>query len=330
MKILHFIHSESYGGIEQHVKELGAFQRNSHEVVIICNEFLSQYFIDDFKISIVKNFSRHNYFYLFSLYKVINKINPDIVHTHGSKTTSIYSKIKNFIKASHISTIHNIKTNVKIYNRADHVIAVSNQITKGLDNFSVVTNWIDFNVDEIISNLKKEDHALAVGRFEKAKGFDLLIKSWGNIERELVIIGDGSEYQVLDKLIQDMHLGHKITLKNFLSYEDILKEFAKAKVFILSSRNEGGPRVAIEALALKTPVLSTKVGHMSSIFPEEMLVEPNNQKKLKEFLELYVDNIDSLNQESIFKYVREEFSLKNQASKIDEIYKQTLGFKNYS
>lgn len=326
MKILHFVSSESYGGIEQHVKELSAFQKTTHEVIIICNEFLSQYFVDEFRVSIVKNFSRHNYFYLFSLYKAINAHNPDIVHTHGSKTTSIYSKIKNFIEASHISTIHNIKSNVKIYNKADHVIAVSNEIIKGLDNFSVVTNWIDFNIEKIISNLNKENHALAVGRFEKAKGFDLLIKSWENIERELVIIGGGSEYEALEKLIKDMNLSHKITLKNFLPYEDILKEFAKAKVFILSSRNEGGPRVALEALALKTPVLSTKVGHMSSIFPEEMLVEPNNQKKLKEFLELYVDNIDSLNQESIFKYVREEFSLKNQASKIDEIYKQTLGF----
>ena len=326
MKILHFVSSESYGGIEQHVKELSAFQKSTHEVIIICNEFLSQYFVDEFNVSIVKNFSRHNYFYLFSLYKAINAHNPDIVHTHGSKTTSIYSKIKNFIEASHITTIHNIKSNVKIYNKADHVIAVSNEITKGLDNFSVVTNWIDFNIEEIISNLNKENHALAVGRFEKAKGFDLLIKSWENIERELIIIGDGSEYGTLEKLIKDMNLSHKITLKNFLPYEDILNEFAKAKVFILSSRNEGGPRVALEALALKTPVLSTKVGHMSSIFPEEMLVEPNNQKKLKEFLELYVDNIDSLNQESIFKYVREEFSLKNQASKIDEIYKQALGF----
>jgi glycosyltransferase involved in cell wall biosynthesis len=326
MKILHFVSSESYGGIEQHVKELSAFQKSTHEVIIICNEFLSQYFIDEFKVSIVKNFSRHNYFYLFSLYKAINAHNPDIVHTHGSKTTSIYSKIKNFIEASHISTIHNIKSNVKIYNKADHVIAVSNEITKGLDNFSVVTNWIDFNIEEIISNLNKENHALAVGRFEKAKGFDLLIRSWENIERELLIIGNGSEFETLEKLIKDLNLSHKITLKNFLPYEDILNEFAKAKVFILSSRNEGGPRVALEALALKTPVLSTKVGHMSSIFPEEMLVEPNNQKKLKEFLELYVDNIDSLNQESIFKYVREEFSLKNQASKIDEIYKQTLGF----
>ena len=243
MKIVHFINSESYGGIEQHVQELGTYQKNTHEVIIVCNKFLSKYFINDFKVSIVKNFSRHNYFYLFGFYNVIRSINPDIVHTHGSKTTSIYSKIKNMLKASHISTIHNIKTNVKIYNKADHVIAVSDGITEGLNNYSVVTNWINFDVNEIISNINKEEHALAVGRFEKAKGFDLLIKSWENIQRKLLIIGDGSEYETMDKLIKHMNLAHKITLKKFMSYEDILKDFAKAKVVILPSRNEGGPRL---------------------------------------------------------------------------------------
>ena len=53
-----------------------------------------------------------------------------------------------------------------------------------------------------------------------------------------------------------------------------------------------------------------------------MLVEPNNQQKLKDFLELYVDDIDTINQKSIFEYVLEEFSLENRALKIDEIYKK--------
>ena len=179
-----------------------------------------------------------------------------------------------------------------------------------------------FNVNNI--EVEKNDNNSSKQMADKAiqKGFDLLIKSWENIQRKLLIIGDGSEYETMDKLIKHMNLGNKITLKKFMPYKDILKEYAKAKVFILPSRNEGGPRVALEALALNTPVLSTKVGHMSSIFPEEMLVEPNNQQKLKEFLELYVDDIDTINQKSIFEYVLEEFSLENRALKIDEIYKK--------
>ena len=68
------------------------------------------------------------------------------------------------------------------------------------------------------------------------------------------------------------------------------------------------------ALALETPVLATNVGLMSSIFPNELLVEPNNQKKLQKFLEMYVDEIDLFNQKSIFEYVLEIFSIENQIS----------------
>jgi glycosyltransferase involved in cell wall biosynthesis len=166
---------------------------------------------------------------------------------------------------------------------------------------------IDFDPDEIISRTRKENHALAVGKFEKVQGFDLLIRSWVNIKRELIIIGDGPEYKTLKELIKSLNLDNKINLKNLMPRENFLQELAKAKVYILSSIDDSGTQNALEALVLKTPVLSTNVGCMDSIFPDELLVKPNNQAMLKEFLERYVDNIDFINQKSIFEYVLEEF-----------------------
>jgi hypothetical protein len=46
---------------------------------------------------------------------------------------------------------------------------------------------------------------------------------------------------------------------------------------------------------------------MDSIFPDELLVKPNNQAMLKEFLDRYVDHVNFINQKSIFEYVLEEF-----------------------
>ena len=166
---------------------------------------------------------------------------------------------------------------------------------------------IDFDPDEIISSTRKENHALAVGKFEKVQGFDLLIKSWVDIKRELIIIGDGPEYKTLKELIKSLNLDNKINLKNLMPRENVLQELAKAKVFIFSSIDDNGTQTALEALALNTPVLSTSVGCMGSIFPDELLVKPNNQAMLKEFLDRYVDDIDFINQKSIFKYVLEEF-----------------------
>lgn len=171
-----------------------------------------------------------------------------------------------------------------------------------------------FKNSEIVSNVKKQNHALAIGNFEKVNGFDLLIKSWKNVERKLIIIGDGSDFAYLEKLIKDLDLTNKITLKKSIPHKNILHELAKAKVFIFPSREDSNSSLAIEALALKTPVLATNVGPMSSIFPNELLVEPNNQKKLQKFLEMYVDEIDLFNQKSIFEYVLEIFSIENQIS----------------
>ena len=93
---------------------------------------------------------------------------------------------------------------------------------------------------------------------------------------------------------------------------------------IISSINEGGPRVALEALFLNIPVLSTNVGHMNQIFPNEFLAEKNNVASLTKLLEDYVDDIDLLNQDAIFEYVKDEFSIKEKARQTLDIYKDIL------
>ena len=54
----------------------------------------------------------------------LNKISPDIVHTHGSKTTSIIKSINNNAY-KHVATVHGIKKNSKVYECADFIIGVS-------------------------------------------------------------------------------------------------------------------------------------------------------------------------------------------------------------
>lgn len=78
-------------------------------------------------------------------------------------------------------------------------------------------------------------------------------------------------------------------------------------MYICSSRHEDGIRIVLESLNVKTPVLSTNIANINSIFPDEFLSAPNNLYSLKSFLEKYVDSIDLINQESIFEYVSEEF-----------------------
>ena len=78
-------------------------------------------------------------------------------------------------------------------------------------------------------------------------------------------------------------------------------------MLIISSRSEGGPRVALEALYQEIPVISTNVGHMAEILPKELLAEPDNLESLKDLVETYVGN-ENYSQDSIYEYVKQEFS----------------------
>jgi glycosyltransferase involved in cell wall biosynthesis len=159
---------------------------------------------------------------------------------------------------------------------------------------------------------------------EKIKGFDLLISSWINIKSDLIIVGSGKEKENLVKLINEKNLSNKITIIDDVNRSELSKYYNNASVLIVSSRDEGGPRVALEALYLEIPVLSTNVGHMSLILPRELLAEKNNHESLQDLLETYVDDINLLNQDAIFEFITNEFSIEEKISQIKEVYDSLL------
>ena len=321
MKVVHLVLSEDFAGIEQHVDELLSNLKDL-SITLICNKSIASHFNQNISIHEIDNMGRRSLFKKYKLKRLLKTINPDIVHTHGSKTASIISSInKGLFK--HVATVHGVKKNKSVYESADYVIGVSDHVLDGIKTKSkVITNWWFPELKKLSS--KQNKYALAVGRLEKVKGFDLLISSWVNIETNLIIVGSGKEKKNLLKLIGKYNLDKKIKIIDGVNRSQLEDIYSNASMLIVSSRNEGGPRVALEALYLEIPVLSTNVGHMNKIFPEELLAQRDNQLSLQELLEEYVDNIEILNQSAIFKYIEEEFSVKAKVSEINEVYKSLL------
>ncbi len=317
MKIVHLVLSDNFAGIEQHVNELLS-DNSLNKSILICNKSISNNFGKNIKTFVIKNIGRRSLWGKYKLKKLLKQIDPDIVHTHGSKTTSIISSInKNNFK--HVATVHGIKRNKKIYEKADLVIGVSKKAIEGIKNKSVViTNW--WHPELVKFDLKKNDYALAIGRLEKVKGFDLLIASWKNIKTKLVIIGSGQEKQNLINLIDQNNLSTRIKIIDDMPRDELISFYKNASVLIISSRDEGGPRVALEALFLEIPVISTDVGHMSNILPNEVLAKKNDKESLTELLETYIDNIELLNQDAIFEYITNDYSIEKKVSEIIRCY----------
>ena len=316
MKIVHLVLSESFAGIEQHVDEILS-TLDSNDAFLICNKSIANFFNQKINIKKIKNFSRHSFFGKYKLRKLLKELNPDIVHTHGSKTTSIINSIKkNYM---HVATVHGVKKNKKVYEKCDLTIGVSSKTIEGIKNNSIIiSNWWNPKLKKPL--IKKNTYALAVGRLEKVKGFDLLISSWINIKTNLVIVGSGKEKENLLDIVDENNLSKNVEIVDEVDRECLISYYENASVLVVSSRDEGGPRVALEALYLEIPVISTDVGHMSQILPKELLAEKNNQSALQDMLEKYVDNIHLYNQKAIFNFVETEFSIEEKIQELNDAY----------
>ena len=234
MKVVHLVLSEDFAGIEQHVDELLSNLKDL-SITLICSKSIASHFNQNISIHEIDNMGRRSLFKKYKLKRLLKTINPDIVHTHGSKTASIISSINKGV-FKHVATVHGVKKNKSVYESADYVIGVSDHVLDGIKTKSkVITNWWFPELKKLSS--KQNKYALAVGRLEKVKGFDLLISSWVNIETNLIIVGSGKEKNNLLKLIDKYNLDKKIKIIDGVNRSQLKDIYSDASMLIVDRKS---------------------------------------------------------------------------------------------
>jgi len=156
-----------------------------------------------------------------------------------------------------------------LYPRAGLVISPSTAIAEELwrdfgvpaDLIGIVYNPVDSaSLRAAVTDARRHPgqgrRFVAVGRLSTQKGFDRLIDAMRGVpDGHLTILGEGPQRSMLEKRINDRGLQGHVSVPGF--DPSAASWIAGADALLLSSRWEGLPNVALEALACGTPVIAT-------------------------------------------------------------------------
>ena len=213
----------------------------------------------------------------------------DIVHYHNTGP-GFFIPLLVFSRAKVVFTYHNVSYTQKKWNPAakrflslsekvslnnsDFVIFISEVIKSQMlnkytvNNFKVIFNGVcqpDISVqaDYLDSlGLEKQKYAVAVGRFLEEKGFDYLIRSFRktNIsDYKLVLAGDTDYPTDYSKKLKALAAENEVILTGFIKGEKLNQIFSHAKLFIMSSFEEGLPIALLEAMSYNNDVLVSNI-----------------------------------------------------------------------
>ena len=156
-----------------------------------------------------------------------------------------------------------------------------------------------------LENAKKEYGILendfvigSVGRMlqDANKRFSDLIKAFAEFSKgkknaKLLLVGDGSEKEGYEKLVNELGISNQVIFAGYQS--DVSLFYQMMDVFALVSTHESFGLVLAEAMLNKLPVIATRVGGMKYIVEDQetgFLVEPFHVQEIKEKKEiLYLD-----------------------------------------
>ena len=226
------------------------------------------------------------------LAKVIREERADIVFSTIPNYNTIailgnllsFTGVKNIVReAAYLggTTTSNLKLRIYglLYKFSSKVIALSNGVKENIihrykvkpEKIEVIYNPVD--IDRINHNINEgkiaEKHQaifngegkvlITAGRLVNDKDQQTLIRAFAEVSRrinvKLVILGEGELEMELKSLAEELQVAERVFFVGFQQNPYIY--FAKADVFVLSSKREGFGHVLAEALATGTPVVST-------------------------------------------------------------------------
>ncbi|WP_440906407.1 glycosyltransferase family 4 protein (plasmid) [Catenovulum sp. SX2] len=261
-----------------------------------------------------------------------------VIHTHGYKAGILGKLFCAVYKVKCVSTYHAGEWGqgwVKLYNAVDcalaplaaHNFAVSANIQNRLPGKSeLFANFVMSQSSSEVSTqvLNSEIKACFIGRLSHEKGPDIFVQVAKNLQQlgfnqcQFDMYGAGAVHFAQEQLPQNCQI------KGFCSNTE--KLWAQYNVLIISSRAEGLPMVAIEAMLHGCMVICTPVGQLPHIIQSNqtgLLAKSTDAEALTDCLQLYMQLSETEKKtivQNAYELASEIFSGKQQLKQLLKAY----------
>jgi len=287
MKVMHVLNSRIYSGAEKVVCQIIKSFRDDVEMVYcspdseIVRQMLSEQDV---------TFLPMEKMCTAELKRVIREQKPDLIHAHDMRA-SFFSALC-CGKIPLVSHIHNNAYDARGLSpktiayllagfRAKHILWVSNSSFEGYafhklfaKKSSVLYNIID---TEAIFDKKAQDgntydyDMIYVGRLTFQKDPQRLMRLCARLKErkpdlKVAIVGTGELEEEAKALCRELNIQENVQFLGFQS--NPIKMVHDSKAMVLTSRWEGTPMCALEAMALGTPVVSTPSDGMKDLIDD--------------------------------------------------------------
>lgn len=129
-------------------------------------------------------------------------------------------------------------------------------------------------------NLPSGKLLVSVARLTPVKGVDIALAALHLLpDAHLIVIGDGPQRAALEAAAPH----GRVTFTGPLPHEDVLRHLRAADIYVLSSRTEGLSHTLLEALAVGTPAIASRVGGNPEVITDGvdgLLIPPDDPAAL--------------------------------------------------
>ena len=247
---------------------------------------------------------------------VLTYHSPNYEHNKWSLIAKYFLKFGEILSTKFADTVIFVSMfQMKKLGNKSNFVHINNgvKILPTLDNYDYIKNL----------GLERRKYILAVGRLVEEKGFEILIGSYSKIKQRgisLVIAGATDHETAYSVKLSNLAKLHNVVMAGLVRGEQLQQLYSHARLFVLTSFNEGQPLTLLEAMSFHLPVVVSDIqANLQINLPSNNYFSVGNEQSLVEKINLQLES-----QFETIKYDLTQYNWDQVAVQTKEVFQKLM------